>query len=344
LVNPQLSALEQRWLINITSSALVSQGRLVEALPGLRAAALLAAESDDLSNAAIGASNLGETELLVGEIASAVSTAEKAIEQSRKVKGIYEQVVSLNTCADIKHQAGRLEDALRLFAEAERIQGHPLYSVAGYRYGSALLAAGEYAAAGEAATHIVTKQDRPLELAFQALLTGRILLASALRQTRSSIAPSDLLNIQSCLRESIDGFLRTDQRDDIPRAYLAKAAFSRSIGDWDGAARDLDEVDEIAEPGPMKLYLCDAALERARIIFARGEAFAPLNGINESPPKPTRLSDAERENLYELAAEHLRIAANYIEECGYHRRDDELNELQAALRGDNKFAELPPRV
>ena len=46
-------------------------------------------------------------------------------------------------------------------------------------------------------------------------------------------------------------------------------------------------------------------------------------------------SDAERE---------LKIAADTIETCGYHRRDEELAELQAVLRGDKKFAALPPRV
>jgi hypothetical protein len=40
----------------------------------------------------------------------------------------------------------------------------------------------------------------------------------------------------------------------------------------------------------------------------------------------------------------LKIAADYISSCGYHRRDEELAELQAVLRGERKFADLPPRV
>ena len=40
----------------------------------------------------------------------------------------------------------------------------------------------------------------------------------------------------------------------------------------------------------------------------------------------------------------LRIAADYIATCGYHRRDEELAELQAVVRGDRTFASLPPRV
>ena len=131
----------------------------------------------------------------------------------------------------------------------------------------------------------------------------------------------------------------------IPRGLLARAAFRRSVGNWDDAARDLDEVEEIAEPGPMRLYLCDMALERARLAFARIEAFAPLNGlIDDSPRKPERPNEAERKSLHDEAARQLTTAADYIKTCGYHRRDEELAELQEVLSGERKFANLPPRV
>jgi hypothetical protein len=95
----------------------------------------------------------------------------------------------------------------------------------------------------------------------------------------------------------------------------------------------------------MRLYLCDMALERARLAFARSEAFAPLNGlIDDSPPKPQPAGESERNSLHDEAAKQLAIAADYIETCGYHRRDEELVELQAVLRGGRPFAALPPRV
>lgn len=86
-------------------------------------------------------------------------------------------------------------------------------------------------------------------------------------------------------------------------------------------------------------------LERARLVFARIEAFAPLNGlIEDSLPKPVAPDAAEAARLKEDAAKHLAIAADYIRTCGYHRRHEELAELQAVLRGERKFADLPPRV
>src|SRR5258705_4488887 len=69
----------------------------------------------------------------------------------------------------------------------------------------------------------------------------------------------------SALGKAINSVRNANTIDLIPLCLFARAAFRRSVGDWDGAARDLDEVAEIAEPGPMRLYLCDMALERARL-------------------------------------------------------------------------------
>ena len=115
--------------------------------------------------------------------------------------------------------------------------------------------------------------------------------------------------------------------------------------DWDGAARDLDEAQEIAEAGPMRLFLCDCALERARLAPARREAFAPLAGLLEpSSPRPARPDAATAVALREEARRQLDAARKLIAECGYHRRDEELAELDAVVAGRRRFADLPPRV
>jgi len=157
--------------------------------------------------------------------------------------------------------------------------------------------------------------------------------------------PSDLHAINELLDRAVASILTTNQVDEVPRGLLARAAFRRSIGGWDGAARDLDEVEEIAEPGPMRLHLCDMALERARLAFAKIEAFAPLNGmIDDGPPQPAVPEPEEAERLMEEARANLAQARKLITECGYHRRDEELAELEAVLAVDRRFADLPPRV
>jgi len=94
----------------------------------------------------------------------------------------------------------------------------------------------------------------------------------------------DIGNVPRSVK-SVDGLRAGGALEDLPPGSLARAAFRRSVGEWNGAARDLDEVEETAEPGPIKLFLCDLALERARLAFAQIEGFAPLNGlVDGSPP------------------------------------------------------------
>ena len=95
----------------------------------------------------------------------------------------------------------------------------------------------------------------------------------------------------------------------------------------------------------MRLFLCDCALERTRLALARREAFAPLNGLVEpSPPPPAPPDAAAAARLREEARTELDAARKLIAECGYHRRDGELSELDDVVAGRRRFADLPPRV
>jgi hypothetical protein len=146
--------------------------------------------------------------------------------------------------------------------------------------------------------------------------------------------------------KATDRIRAANANHEIPKVHLARSAFRRNVGDWVGAARDLDDVLEIAELGPMRLFLCDMVLEHARLAFAQIEAFAPLNGMLEkdNPPKPEVPSAEKIAELKAEAAKQIKIADDYIQACGYHRRDEELAELQAVLQGEKTFASLPPRV
>src|SRR5260370_19130272 len=139
---------------------------------------------------------------------------------------------------------------------------------------------------------------------------------------------------QTRLGDAVDGVRTAGSLEFVPPALLARSAFRRSVGDWDGAARDLDEVEEIAEPGPMRLFLCDMALGRARLAFARIAAFAPLNGlIDDSPPQPEPPGAEESAKLAEEARANLATARELIERSGYDRGDVELPAIQAVRDG-----------
>ena len=95
----------------------------------------------------------------------------------------------------------------------------------------------------------------------------------------------------------------------------------------------------------MRLFLCDLALERARLALARREAFAPLNGLVEAgPAAPAPPDAAEAARLLEEARAQLAIARKLVADCGYHKRDEEVAELEAVLRGERRFADLPVHV
>jgi len=346
---------DQSWVLGVAAFGLRAQARFAEALPADRAGLRLYKDAHDWQNAAISASNLSAAERLAGEVASAVATAEQSIALADRSSEEFHMLASWAAYADALHAAGRREAAARAFAEAEdrqkkRQPKYPLlYSLQGYGYCDLLLAEGDHAAARDRATQTVKwmkQQNWLFDIGVDTLNLGRAHLGLALAQQSSSAVRKDARVARARLDEAIDTLRAAEESTHVAGGLLARAAFRRSIGDWDGAARDLDEVEEIAEPGPMKLHLCDLALESARLAFARIEAFSPLNGMLEkdNPPKPVVPNADKIAELKSEAEKQLNITADYIETCGYHRRDEELAELQAVLRGEKKFADLPPRV
>jgi hypothetical protein len=303
------------------------------------------------------ASNLSETELLVGDVAAAAVTAQKSVALADRAGDVFWRMCSRVTHAGALHAAGELEIAAGLFTDAERRQREllPQYllliSMQGYLYCDLLLSQGRAAEARERAAQtidIARGNNWVLHIALDNLTLGRAQLGLALRLSNgptAQSASSDARDATAKLDEAVEGLHASGEHVWIARGLLARAACRRAFGGWDGAARDLDEVEEIAEPGPMRLYLCDCALERARLALARLEAFTPLNGLLEpSAPPPPPPDAAASAGLREEARAQLDAARKLIVECGYHRRDEELAELDDVVAGRRRFADLPPRV
>ncbi len=351
---------DQAWVLDDTAFILCMQGRLAESLLVRRAGLRMREEQRNWVNAAVGASNMSEVELVVGEVAGAVATAKKSVDYAGR-SGDKEHIIeSQTTLADALCAAGQREEAERLFANAEdrhkKIQPkYPLlYSVQGYQYCDLLLARGGGWAAAHRRASRTLKWSRDekwvLDVGLDTLTLGRAHLGMVLEKVASLLPAATTMRAKACaararLDEAVDSLRTASTLDHLPRGLLARAAFRRSVGDWGGAARDLDEVEEIAEPGPMRLYLCGMALERARLAFARIAAFAPLNGlIDDGPPNPEPPGAEESAKLAAEARVNLATARELIERCGYHRRDEELAELEAVRDGRRRFADLPPRV
>jgi tetratricopeptide (TPR) repeat protein len=350
-----LRKVDRDWVLAEAAFSLRAQGRFSEAVTLQRISLQNTVAANSWNSAAFRACNLSEMYLALGDVALAIDAAEKSVEYARRAESKARLQLNLTTLAESLVAAGNLESAKLLYTNAEAMlqtlfqPGSLLYSVQGYAYSDLLITKGEFAQVwnrGQKNLDINFDFESRLNKALTRLALGRSGHGMEISGTpQHSALPPGFSNIQEIIGQAVDYLQLTGRVDHIPRGFLARAAFRRSVGNWDGAARDLDEVEEIAETGPMKLHLCDMALERVRLAVAEIEAFAPLNGlVDDSPPKPVAPDTAEAALLKEEAAKQLATAADHIKICGYHRRDEELAELDAVLRGERKFADLPPRV
>ena len=345
-----LNAVAQSWVLAEASRNLAYTGRFREARSGLRAASRMAEDASDWHNAASFAVYLSNTELALGEIGAATTTAHSAVGLANRAADAFQIETSRRALAAIQATAGRIAGAEALFADTEarqnalQMQNPLLHSSRSYQYCDLiLLHQGAFTDVRDRAAQTLAwaiRMNWRLEIGLNTLLLARAHLGLGLsaRAVRRDLSRRAAHGIDDAVAELVDA----GHLDQNIRGYLARAALRRSLADWPGAARDLDEVEEIAEPGPMKLFLCDMALERARLALWRYHGFAPLAGLlNGRPeiatpePSPARLDDARRQ---------LAIAGEYVQTCGYHRRDEELAELEAVVKGERIPADLPPRV
>ena len=142
-----------------------------------------------------------------------------------------------------------------------------------------------------------------LTVALDHLTLGRVALHAAI------LDKVVVLNAQSEVESAVAGLRRAGSQDHIPRGLLTRAWLHFLRDDRDGARADLDEAWEIAERGPMKLFMADIHLYRARLFHA----------VKPYPWKSPQ--------------EDLAAAEKLINECGYHRRDEELADAKQAILG-----------
>jgi hypothetical protein len=250
--------------------------------------------------------------------------------------------------ADALHQAGRPE-ALACFRETEAMQkqlqpDYPLlYSGRGFRYCELLLSQAERGAwrrfqgletgvpkseLGQACHEASQRAEqslewdrpfgRPIDVAFHYLTLGRAALYDLFLRADSPIRPGQKidadegavwLTIDAQLAEALRGFHAGGDMAQVPRGYLTRA-WSRFVkGDAEGARADLEEAQQVAERGPMRLHLADVHLHRARIFRDRAEL--------------------QRARIFRDRAE-LQRARILIEQCGYGRRKGEFEDVEEA--------------
>src|ERR1035437_6937426 len=116
-----LSPAYQSWVISEAGFALRAVGRLADAVEPMRAGAEAAVKLEDWTNAAIYYGNLSELHLTLGNVPEAVAAARQAVDFADRSGEWFQRVASRTALADALHQSGDLAEAMRLFAEAERL-------------------------------------------------------------------------------------------------------------------------------------------------------------------------------------------------------------------------------
>jgi len=326
-VSLNLTEADQAWLLSAAAFNLRAMGRLTEALQPMRAGFEMRLQQKSWENAARIVNNLSELEVTLGRLSDAVTDARQAITHADQSDDAFMRMVSRITAADALHQSGQRDEAGDLFAEAEQMQQERqpefglLYSVPGFRYCDWLLAPAEQAAWQRLLDRPLSNSKSQISIRtagiehratttlfwgkqFGSLLTVALHhLTLARAELIQAILEGDPTNPQPTLdmpqvATAVNHLRATGMFDYLPHGLLTAALYHFVRGEPDIAQKHLAEAQQIAERGPMPLFLADVHLTRARLFRDR---------------------------------EALGQAATLIRTLGYGRRYEELADAEKAL-------------
>lgn len=358
-VSPALNEADQAWLLNEAATRLRALGRLSEALAPIRTALGRALGEEHWKYAAVGANNLAQIELALGEVLASVSDSELSTKHADRSGNTEIRMVFRTTHGHSLHQAGRGAEAEARFREAEALQAksqpaYPLlYSFQGFLYCDLLLApaeqaawrltlaGGERSAAGNgqfpeaAALREVAKRAAKtlhwltnhftnaslLDIALDHLTMARSTLYQAILTGASPAAGREPL------AQAVAGLRRAGQLDYLPLGLLTRAWYlfltdQRNPGD---AAAD-----------PTSADCAQADLDEAWEISARGPMPLFLVDIHLTRARlfgPSALATGADRYPWTSPAADLAVARRLIEKHGYGRRREELEDAERVLLG-----------
>lgn len=340
-----LNGISRAFVLQGAGYSLNALGRLNEARGPIRAATDYVALDEDWENAARGAEALIELELTLGEISTALIDAEVAITYANRSTKPFHQMVKRALYAHVLHQAGLRRDAEVGFTEAERTQkasqpDYPsLYSMSAYYYGELMLddlvratwlkllrlndgkleletirtKRNDVTTRAQLMLDATKVRGRLLDRALAHLLLGRVELHSAILE-QSGISATANIDFAAV------GLRSANRHDYLPLGLMLRSVLlflSEARTGPESAQEDLDEAWEIAERGPMRLHMADIHLHRARLFHA------------VKPYPWDKFADGSEGRG---AKDDLADARKLIEQCGYWRRKEELEDAEEAAK------------
>jgi tetratricopeptide (TPR) repeat protein len=244
--------------------------------------------------------------LTLGEVNQAVDYARQSVTHADRSGDWEEQMQNRTTLADALHQSGQLKEAEKWFREAEEMQKqrqpeYPyLYSLPGFSYCDLLLGKEKgtvrevWKRAEKTLEWTLQQGTLLLEIALDNLTLGRAGMMQAIEEG------TDFTRAEAHLDRAGQGLREAGAQEFLVSGLLARAECYRRQNQFSRAWDDLNEAQEIAELGSMKLHLVDYHLEAGRLCEAEGKTHE--------------------------AKDHFNTPAKMIEETGYHRRDGEVRQ------------------
>jgi tetratricopeptide (TPR) repeat protein len=292
---------EKAVILSWAAFRLRAVGRLREAAQPMKAGLDMRIKQEVWKSAAINASNLSELKLTLGEVTEAVDYGRESVRHADRSGDAFHQESKRTTLADALHQAGERDEAEKWFREAEEKQKerqpqYPfLYSLPGYRYCDLLLGKGggayqEVLERAEKTIEIAKRNRWLLDISLDNLTLGRAWMKKTVHEKSG-----DFSRAMHYLDRAVTGLREAGQLQYLAPGLIIRAECYRLQEQFSKAWNDLNEAEEIAASGDMKLWLVDYHLEAGRVRRAEGEK-----------------ADAVR---------HFETAKQMIAETGYHRRN-----------------------
>jgi len=335
-LSPNLKVGDSVWLLHLAATCLRKLGRLTEAVEPMRMSVELCIVAEQWEQASGAAANLSQLETALGRLDDGVIDARRALQFAKLSGEPRMKLFARAAAADALQQVGKPTEAETYFKEAEEIQKertpqYPLfYGLHGHQFVDLILAPVERAVwqrllrgtdivAGTTfeqpsqdalATACIEAERRTtntsklaethrsqLSIALDKLSSAQAILYKTLLSTDSA---TEIVSVQSGMKSALADLRQASELDHLPKALLSAALCFGAIAHRpDEARRYLDEAKQIAERGPMPLYLADVHMHRARLFRDRDE---------------------------------LAKARVLIEKHGYWRRKEELEDAEALIK------------
>lgn len=301
-----LSPKQKAFVLQEAGHYLFVLGRASEALQPMRKAIEGRRALEDWAGACRNTHHLRLFHLTLGHFDIALQLARESVILADRSEDDYRRMATRCGLAQVHHYMGRLVDAKRIFEEAERIQAEMeprfpiLCSFWGFFYCEFLVTQRRTDQVQDRAMQALDrariKQEGPLIEGLHHLSIAQSLTAQ-IQETRTSSVEKLCVHIDS----AANGIRQSGQQHHLCSALLARAKLARILGNNGLAARDLAEVQEIVERSGMRIYDVDRLIELSHLLAAMGDMTS--------------------------ARTQRDLACDLVLELGYHRRDNDLADL-----------------